>query len=389
MRHKNAVIKKLNRKFEGNLESSSVKFHEGRAKVLGPHMVEVNGKQITARYICVATGSSASVPDFPGVRLPGVITSDEALVLSEKPRRLVIVGGGYIALEFASFFRSYGTKVHVVARKTLLLHGFDEDVRSHVTQLLSAKGVRLHMNTNVISIERSMFGGLEVTTDEGKTLRADAVLLATGRTPNSANLGLDEVGVATAEDRRVLVNKYSQTSVPSIYAVGDVTGRLALTPAALREAEALAKTLFGGKSTYADHELVPKAIFSQPPIATCGLTETQAAQRFGSVDVYLTTFTPLKHSMPTRREKEEQILMKMLVVSDGFLHAGRVVGVHMVGAEAPEIVQGLAVAMKAGAKKDAFDQTQAIHPTTAEEWCLLRDKNRTTLGRDVSGVKRS
>mmetsp|Transcript_27647 Transcript_27647/g.60868 ORF Transcript_27647/g.60868 Transcript_27647/m.60868 type:complete len:543 (+) Transcript_27647:122-1750(+) len=382
MRHKNAVVKRLNRRFQGKLTASEVKIYEGQAKVQGPHLVEINGKTVTARYICVATGSAATIPDLPGIRLPGVVTSDEALVLRQRPRRLIVVGGGYIALEFAGFFRAFGTKVHLVVRKDLPLEGFDNDVRLHMTSMLEARGMKLHLRSEIICIERDLLG-LMATTDQGENIYADTVLFATGRVPNSKNLGLAEVGVRLGTDGRILVNKYSQTTVQSIYAVGDVTGRLPLTPAAVREADALARTLFGGRPTQPMYDLAPRAIFSQPPVASCGLTEPQAARRYGSVDVYMSKFTPLKHSMPTRLEKEEQILVKLLVVSEGYFQSGRVVGVHMVGEDAPEIVQPLAIALKAGATKENFDETQAIHPTIAEEWCLLRTKNRTTLARQV------
>jgi len=293
----------------------------------------------------------------------------------------VVLGGGYIAVEFAGFFHGYGTEVHIVFRGEKPLRGFDEDVRTHLLELLKARGVHVHAGENPLSIEETGKGGkLRFRTDKGTVLEVDNVLFATGRKPNTADLGLQEAGVELApRSGEVVVDEYSKSSVDSIYAVGDVTDRMNLTPVALMEGMALAKTLFGGAPTKPDYDGVPSAVFSQPPVGTCGLTEEAAAKKYGSVDVYMSKFNPMKHTMPTGRKEQERIMMKMLVVSDGLKDAGRVVGIHMVGADAAEMTQGLA-----GATKAAFDATVGIHPTAAEEWCTMRTKTRTTIAAEVA-----
>jgi len=240
-----------------------------------------------------------------------------------------------------------------------------------------------------LAVEEAGDGKLLFKTDKGSELTVDSVMFATGRKPNSWDLGLEEVGVELDKrSGKVLVDEYSRTNIESIFAIGDVTDRIQLTPVALMEGMAMAKTMFGGEPAKPDHECVPSAVFSQPPIGTCGLSENEAAKKYGSVDVYLTKFKPMKHTMPTGRGEEERMLMKMLVISERFEGAGRVVGCHMVGAEAGEMMQGIGVAMKAGASKADFDATIGIHPTAAEEWCTMRTKTRTTTAADVeAGTK--
>jgi len=384
---KNAEVTRLNGIYRGLLDSANVDVYEGYARIVDPHTVEVNGKKHTARFICVATGSRAAVLPIAGADLPGVITSDEALSLPRRPDKLVVVGGGYIAVEFAGFFHGYGSEVHLVFRGDKPLRGFDEDVRSHLLELLSARGIHVHAGENPMSIKetRGRKGQLRFRTDKGTTLEVDNVLFATGRKPNTKDLGLEDVGVKLDPGSgKVVVDEHSRSSVASIFAVGDVTDRMNLTPVALMEGVALAKTLFGGEPTKPDYEGVPSAVFSQPPVGTCGLTEAAAARKYGSVDVYISKFNPMKHTMPTGRKEQERTLMKMVVVSDGFKGAGQVVGVHMVGADAAEMVQGLGIAMKAGATKASFDATVGIHPTAAEEWCTMRTKTRTTTAADVT-----
>lgn len=382
---KNAEVTRLNGIYKKLLDGAGVDFYEGYARVIDPHTVEVAGKRHTAKYICVATGARAQVLPIPGSDLPGVITSDEALALPKRPKKLVVIGGGYIAVEFAGYFHGYDTEVHLVFRQDLPLRGFDEDVRKHLLNILKVKGIHIHAGENPKSIEASG-DKLRFRTDKGTDIEVDNVMFATGRRPNSDDLGLEEVGVKIdPKSGKILVDEFSRTSVESIFAIGDVTDRINLTPVALMEGMAMARTCFGGVPTKPDYDLVPSAVFSQPPIGTCGLTEAQAAKKYGSVDVYVTTFKPMKHTMPTGRGEEEKMLMKMLVVSEGFEGAGKVVGLHMVGAEAGEMMQGLAVAMKAGATKKDFDATVGIHPTAAEEWCTLRTKTRTTTAKDVDG----
>jgi len=381
---KNDEVARLNGIYGRLLDGTGVEHIEGYARIVDPHTVEVNGKQYTAKYICVATGGRATRLPIPGADLRGVLTSDEALALPKQPKKLVVLGGGYIAVEFAGYFAGYGTEVHLVFRGDLPLRGFDDDVRVHLSEVLAAKGIHIHAGESPASIEKASGGKVCFKTDKGTELVVDNVMFATGRKPSSHNLGLEEVGVKVNErSGAVIVDEYSRTNIDSIFAIGDVTDRIALTPVALMEGMAMAKTMFGGAPTKPDHDLVPSAVFSQPPIGSCGLTETEAAKKYGSVDVYITKFKPMKHTMPTGRGEQERMMMKLLVVSDGFADAGLVVGCHMVGADAGEMMQGLAIAMKAGAKKEHFDATIGIHPTAAEEWCTMRSKTRTTTAEDV------
>ncbi|CAE7472159.1 EMB2360 [Symbiodinium natans] len=375
---KNKEVARLSGKYRELLNDAKVDVFEGYAQVLSPHMVSVNGKRVTAKYICVATGSRASVPKIPGSTLPGVLTSDDALNLSHLPRRIVIVGGGYIAMEFASFFYGYGSEVHLVLRADKPLRGFDADVRAHLHSALQQRGIHLHANETPASIERRKLGWGELIfrTDQGTVLEVDNVMFATGRRPNTEELGLEAVGVEVdALSGKILVDKFSRTTVPSIFAIGDVTSRRSLTPVALMEATALSETLFGGRSRAPTYDNVPSAVFSQPPVATCGLSEAEAVDKHGEVQVFMSRFKPLKHTMPTGRAGQEMVLIKVLVANRG-RSAGTVVGVHMVGEDAPEIVQALAIALSAGASKEQFDQTVALHPTVTEEFCTLREATR-------------
>jgi len=380
---KNAEVTRLNGIYKGILSGSDVEHFEGYARVVDPHTVEVDGKKFTTKYICVATGSRATKLNIPGADLPGVLTSDEALDLPEQPKKMLIIGGGFIAVEFAGYFHGYGTEVHLAYRADKPLRGFDTDVQEHVADCLKQKGINVQAGESPAKIETTD-GGLLVTMQSGMTLVVDKVMFATGRAPNSADLGLEAAGVELdPKNGQVLVDEYSKTNVDSIYAIGDVTNRINLTPVALMEGGAMAKTLFGGEKTRPDHENVPSAVFSQPPVSCCGLTEKEAAIKYGSVDVYLTKFKPMKHTMPTGRGEEERIMMKLICISEGQPDAGKVVGLHAVGADTPEMMQGLGVAMKAGATKTHFDTTIGIHPTAAEEWCTMREKTRTTTKSDA------
>jgi len=381
---KDAEVRRLNTVYRKLLDDAGVTVLEGYARIVDPHTVEVNGQNVTAKHICVATGSRAVVPPVPGNNLPGVITSDEALSLKKKPGKIVIIGGGYIAVEFAGLFHGFGSEVHLILRADLPLRGFDEDVRMHLGVQLRKRGIHLHPSERPESIESAGRGKLRFRTDKGTVLVVDNVMFATGRKPNSEDLGLEAAGVKLdVKSGQILVDEFSKTSVDSIFAIGDVTSRVSLTPVALMEAVALSKTLFGGEPTKPDYSGVPSAVFSQPAAASCGLTEEEAAESFGSVDVYMSTFKPLKHTMPTGRGEQERILIKLLVAGSGSPSAGRVVGAHMVSADAAETMQGLAIAMKAGASKDTFDTTVGIHPTSAEEWCTLRTKVRTVTSEQV------
>src|SRR6266851_2750545 len=314
----------------------------------------------------IATGSHPTVPDIPGIE--HVISSNEALDLPQLPRRIVIVGGGYIAVEFAGIFRGFGVEVVELIRRDELLYGFDDDIRVALAQEMRGRGIEIHARTQVARIEKASREGYSVFTTTGQEISADLVMYATGRGPNTKGLGLDEIGVKTDEKGAVLVDEWSRTSVPNIYAIGDVTDRLNLTPVAIAEGRALAETLYNNNPIKMDHADVPTAVFSQPPIGTVGLTEEAARRQYGDdVDIYSARFKPMKNTLSGR---DERTFMKLVV--DG--KTDRVLGCHMLGADAPEIVQGLAIAVKCGASKKMFDQTVGIHPSAAEEFVTMREK---------------
>ena len=360
---KNAEIERLNGIYDGLLEDAGAEQIWGRAMITGPHEVTIGERVVTAEHILVATGGWPDVPDFPGREL--AITSNEVFHLKERPRRILIVGGGYIAVEFAGIMNGLGARVTQLYRGPLFLSGFDLDVREVLAEEIRKKGVELRFDTNVTALEKAPDGSLRATLTDGSTEEADQVLFATGRRPSTANLGLEDVGVKTNEKGAIVVDEFSRSSVPSIHAVGDVTGRIALTPVAIHEAVCLVRTLFEGKPTAPVHENVPAAVFSQPPVGTVGLTEAQARERFPKVDVYRSRFSPLKHTLTGGNETT---MMKLIVdrASD------RVLGLHMVGADAGEILQGFAVAIQCGATKAQFDATVSIHPTSAEELVTMR-----------------
>ena len=360
--NKTREIERLNGIYAGLLRDSGVHAIEGRARVVDPHTVEVAGELYSAQHILVATGGWPTRPDVPGAELG--VTSNEVFYLDTLPRRAVIVGGGYIAVEFAGIFHGLGVDVTQLHRGPLFLRGFDDDVRRHLAEQMQGRGIDLRFDSNVTALAKAR-SGLRATLTDGSQLEADLVLFATGRHPNSAGLGLEEVGVELGPDGAIRVDAYSQTSVPSIWAIGDVTNRLNLTPVALHEGVCLSETLFGRAPRSPVHDDVPAAVFSQPPVGTVGLTEAAARQRYGEIDVYRTTFRTLKHTLT---HGHERTLMKLVVDRK----SDRVVGLHMVGSEAGEIVQGFAVAIKAGATKADFDATLGIHPTAAEEFVTMR-----------------
>jgi len=361
---KDKELDRLNGVYKRLLRDSGVQLIEGRGRVVDAHTVEVAGKRYTAAHILVATGSRPFLPEVPGIE--HAITSDGALSLPELPRRVAIVGGGYIAVEFAGIFNALGSEVRLLIRGDTVLRGFDNDVRSLLTQEMRKKGIDLRSETFIRDIEKRADGTLSLLTTMGDTLDADAVLYATGRVPNTRGLGLAEAGVELNERGAVKVDEWSRTSVPSIYAVGDVTDRINLTPVAIAEGRALAETLFHDNPMQMDHTGVPSAVFSQPPVCTVGLTEQQARERC-PVDVYVSNFRPMKHTLSGR---DERTMMKVVVERA----TGKVLGFHMVGADAPEIIQGLAVALKCGVTKKQLDATVGIHPTAAEEFVTMRDK---------------
>jgi len=356
-------IGRLNGIYGRLLVDAGVTVLDGRARIVGANEVEVNGRVYRAANILVATGGRPVVPVLPGHEL--AITSNEVFDLAEFPRRLVVVGGGYIACEFASIFRGMGAQVTQLYRGEQVLRGFDDDVRNFLAAEVRKKGVDLRTNADVERIERDV-GGLTLALRDGSSLAADAVLYATGRSPNTAGLGLGDIGVALSPNGAVIVDAHYATNVAGVHALGDVIDRVQLTPVALAEAMALVDRLFGQGLRSVDYELIPTAVFTHPNIGTVGLSEAAARERCGAVRIFRTDFKPLKHTLSGSTERT---LMKLVVDAA----SDRVVGLHMVGADAGETVQGFAVAMKAGATKAQFDATVGIHPTAAEEFVTLRE----------------
>ncbi|HYM30298.1 MAG TPA: glutathione-disulfide reductase [Candidatus Cybelea sp.] len=363
--NKDKEIDRLNGIYIKLLKASGVAMFEGTARLEDAHTVRIGERKFTAKYILISTGGWPVKPPVPGVE--HAITSNEAFHLPDLPKRVVVVGGGYIAVEFAGIFNGLGAKTTLLYRGEQILRGFDDDLRHHLAAEMAKKGVTVRTKSDVTRIEKLGDGSLKVTLLDGSHLACDAVMYATGRKPNTAGIGLEDAGVKLDAGGAVAVDAYSQTSVPNIYSVGDVTDRIQLTPVAIKEGAAVAATLFAGKPTRADHNDVPSAVFSQPPIGTVGLTEAEARERFGAVDIYKSTFKPLKHTLTGRNE---QTLMKLVVDAK----SGRVVGAHMVGADAAEIIQGVGIAVKLGATKEQFDATVGIHPTAAEEFVTMREK---------------
>ena len=362
--NKTAEIERLNGIYGNLLRGAGVEIHEGRARLADAHTIEMNGSVFTAESILIATGSWPTVPEFPGSE--HVITSNEAFYLPSFPERAVIVGGGYIAVEFAGIFAGLGAHTQLLYRGPLFLRGFDDGIRRFVADELLQKQVNLRFDTSVTAIEKSG-AGYALTLNDGSVLHADLVMYATGRHPNTRGIGLEEAGVRLAESGAVSVDAHYQTSTDNIYAIGDVIGRLQLTPVAIAEGMCIANNLFTSRPrrtlSYRD---VPTAVFCQPNIGTVGLTEQDARAQLGDIDVFESAFRPMKHTVSGRTERT---LMKLLVNSAD----DRVVGVHMVGPDAGEIVQGMAVALKAGATKADFDATVGIHPTAAEEFVTMRE----------------
>jgi glutathione reductase (NADPH) len=360
--NKDREIARLNGVYEGALTRAGARILRGRARVLDAHTVEVNGERHTARHILVATGSWPQLPAIPGREL--AITSNEAFFLEKLPRRALVVGGGYVALEFASIFNGLGVETTLAYRGARLLRGFDADLRERIAEEMGRKGVAIRLNANPARLEP----GIRVTYEDGAMQEVDLVLFATGRKPNTAGLGLEAAGVKLAADGTVQVDAYSRSSVESIHAIGDVTNRVNLTPVATAEGMALARTLFRGEPTTVDHGNVPTAVFADPNLATVGLPEEQARERVGKVDIYKASFRALKHTLGAH---EERTFMKLVVDSA----SQRVLGAHMIGPEAGEIIQGIAIAVKLGATKAQFDATLGIHPTAAEEFVTMREKS--------------
>jgi glutathione reductase (NADPH) len=367
IRAKDAEIDRLNRVYLDLLSGSGVELFEERGVFEGPHEIRVGDRTVTAERILIATGGRPWLPEIPGIE--HAITSNEAFYLETLPERVAVIGGGFIACEFAGIFNGLGASVTQLYRGDAVLRGFDEDVRRVVSRELANKGIDLRLERQVQSIERGD-NGLILALDDGETLEVDEVLYATGRVPNVRGLGLEKAGLEVKADGRIAVDEYSQTSVEHIYAVGDVTSRVNLTPVALHEGHVFADTVYGDRVRPVNHEFVPSAVFSQPPVGTVGYSEEDALHHIGKIDVYLSEFRPMKHTLSGRDEKT---MMKLIVEQQ----SQKVVGIHVVGMDAPEIVQGFAVAVKAGLTKEQFDCTIGIHPTAAEELVTMRQPLRS------------
>ena len=360
---KNTELKRLESIYVSLLENAGATLIRGFAKVTGAHSVEVNGDEITAETILVAVGGIPQMTDVLGMH-DHAITSNEALDLDVFPSEIVIYGGGYIALEFAGIFNGYGAKTHLVYRGDLPLRGFDEDVRRHIAVAMQDRGITLHPGITIYALEDDN-GRKIATLSDGKKIHADQVMAATGRKPNTESLGLDQIGVEMGRNGEVLVDPHSRTSVSSIYAVGDVTDRVNLTPVAINEGHAFADTLYGNNDRIISHDNIASAVFSQPPIATVGLSEADASEKYDKIRVYESQFRAMKNTISGRGEKT---YMK-LIVDDA---TNKVVGAHMMGPDSGEIMQGIGIAVKVGATKADFDATIGIHPTAAEEFVTMR-----------------
>ena len=357
-------VDRLERAYTNTLDSNHVAHFAERATIAGPHLVRLaSGREISAKFILVAVGAWPVMPEFPGNDL--CITSNEVFNLPELPKRVVIQGAGYIALEFAGIFNALGCAVTVVNRSDQILRGYEEALRDRLLQITMARGIDYRFNSPIEKVERQPDGSLLVNTRGRDPLMADVVMVATGRAPKTGGLGLENAGVALGKHGEVPVDGYSATSCPSIYAVGDVTDRVQLTPVAIREGHAFADTVFGGNPRTIDYDHIPSAAFTQPPLAGVGLTERQAREQFREVKVFTSDFRPMKNMFADTAERG---LYKLVV--DG--HSDRVLGVHMIGPEAPEILQAAAIAVKAGLTKADFDATVALHPSMAEELVLMR-----------------
>ncbi|HWW65979.1 MAG TPA: glutathione-disulfide reductase [Sphingomonadaceae bacterium] len=359
-----AEVDRLNGLYTNTLNSHEVEIFHQRATVAGPHEIELaDGRRVSAKVILIATGAWPVVPECPGAELG--ITSNEVFHLDALPKRVVIAGAGYIANEFAGIFHQFGSQVTLVNRSDKILRGYDEQIRDRLLQISTTKGIEFRFNATFKSVEKQADGSLMVHMTNCDPLPADLLLFAIGRRPHTSGLGLENAGVELNEKGAIKVDADNRSTCESLYAVGDVTDRVQLTPVAIREGQAFADTVFGNKPHQVDYASIPSAVFSHPPLAGVGLTEADARNQFGSVKVYTSDFRPMKNVLADRNERA---LYKMVVDAD----SDRVLGLHMIGPDAPEILQAAAVAVKAGLTKAAFDDTVALHPSMAEELVLLK-----------------
>jgi glutathione reductase (NADPH) len=358
-----AEVTRLSGLYAQTLQSHGVQVLEGHAKLTGDRSARIGDREIRARVILIASGARPHVPDEPGCEHG--ITSNEAFHLERISERVVIAGGGYIANEFAGIFNEFGSQVTIINRSDKILRGYDEQIRDRLLQISLTKGIRFLFNAPIDHVTKDPEGTLTVYLASGDEIECDTLMFATGRIPNTEDLGLEAAGVELDNKGAIKVDDQNRSSNPNVYAVGDVTNRIQLTPVAIREGQAFADTMFGNKPTQVDYNCVPSAVFSHPPLAGVGLTESQARNQFGSVRVYTSDFRPMKNVLAGRNERA----LYKLVVDNA---SGRVLGAHMIGPDAPEIMQIVAVAVKAGLTKEQFDQCVAIHPTMAEELVLLK-----------------
>ena len=364
---KDAEINRLNGVYRRLLDGAGCKIFDARATFIDAHTLDVGGQRITAERIVIATGGHPERPPVPGAEL-GII-SDDTFYLPVMPKKIAIVGSGFIAVEFAGIFRALGAEVHLIYRQPLPLRGFDQDLREGLAEALAAQGVTLHPLCSPEKVEAAG-GGRILTFGDGQKLAVDTVFFATGRRAATEHMGLENAGVRVNKSGAVIIDATLRTAAPNIYAIGDVTDRINLTPFAIAEGHALADSLFGKNPRAVSLDNVPAAVFSTPPIGTVGLTEEQAAAN-GPVDVYVAKFTPMRHTLSGRNRKT---MMKLVVD-----HATqKIVGAHMLGEDAPELIQGIAIAVVMGATKADFDRTIGIHPTAAEEFVTMRTRTRTT-----------
>ncbi len=358
-----AEVRRLGGIYDGLLEKFNVNIYRGSARFTDLKTVLVGNQKITADRFMIATGATPFVPEFPGRE--HVIVSDDAFLLKELPKRMAIVGGGYIAQEFAGIFHGLGVETTLIVRSSRLLRGFDADLAEHLRAEQVKKGITIQFATNIFRVDKND-DGLHVVCEECENKPFDQVLFATGRKPNSAGLGLVEIGIALNAKGAIEVDERMRTSIENIYAIGDVTDRMNLTPVAIHEGRIFAANHFGGEDRTMDYSNVPTTVLSQPPLGTVGLTEAQARETYTNVVIYKSVFRPMKYSLG---RIDEKTLMKLVVDGD----TDKVLGVHMVGADAGEILQGFAVALKAGATKTDFDRTVGIHPSSAEEFVTMRE----------------
>jgi glutathione reductase (NADPH) len=361
--NKNQEIERLHAVYNNLLQKSGVSLITGRANLLDAHTVAIDDKQYSAERILIATGGWPSVPDIPGKQ--HIVTSNDMFFLEQLPKRIIIVGGGYIAVECAGIMHGLGVNTTICHRGHKLLRGFDDDIRDFLAHEMTRKGINILLNTDIEAIE-SAGDCFAARLIDGSKVSTDLVVYATGRTPNSTGFGLEALGIELDDEGAIKVNDDYQTNKPSVYALGDVTNRVNLTPVAIAEGMALVDKLYLKQHRPVDYDNIPTAVFSQPAIGTVGLTEAQAREKYPDIDIYKTSFTPMKNTLSGIDEKT---LMKMIVIRS----TDRVVGIHMVGPDAPEIIQGMAVAIRAGATKAVFDSTIGIHPTAAEEFVTLRE----------------